>query len=178
MGWEEGDTTILKYSNKYNPAKCCIKSSWYRQQQSANRAGTMQVGIPCLQMFGFYIYCASETGLHQTAPPWDPPAEALLQQLLYEVLFPFTLPAPPLSSPGLGLQCYMKGLVISTFLFSYFQTASISSLFTDLNNILLRTPSCRSNQAIWLDTRTLKTLVLNATRVVLHFWTEQAFSAL
>lgn len=29
----------------------------------------MQVGIPCLQMFGFYIYPASETGLDQTAPP-------------------------------------------------------------------------------------------------------------
>lgn len=106
------------------------------------------------------------------------PAKALLQQLLYEVPFPFTPPAPPLSSPGFGLQCYMKGLVVSTFLFSYFQTASIASLFIDLNNILLRTPPCRSNQAIWLDTKTLKTLVLNATRVVLHFWTEQAFSAL
>lgn len=103
LGWEEEDTTILIYSNKYNPAKCCIKSSRYRQQQSANRAGTMQVGIPCLQMFGFYINPASETGLDQTAPPWDPPLKHCCSSSFMKCPSPSR--PPPLLSAHQGSVC-------------------------------------------------------------------------
>lgn len=65
---------------------------------------------------------------------------AVLAALWNAALLPSPTPQSFLSSRGLYLQCYTKGLVVSTFLFSYFQTASIVCLLTDLNNILLEIP--------------------------------------